>query len=266
MRLYRDIDWAVLRSDALYLPFKGGDMAANHGNYDANSLLLWVHGARMLNDPGYGFKETADHNCLLVNGKGQSLNEEPFPWGTRPRSFGRHSNSVAKILKCGTIGGDSYLVCEAKTCYAGMLERYQRHAVLAEGGYVVVFDDVEAAEPSEFTVNWHTTSDAAMAAARSGAVHSRGRARCYVISLADRRATTAVVPAQYDRAFRIDSGGPLEDVAPVHGAGAGRVADGQRQLLARRAQRSASTGGTSRSSHNEDGSYRYAGGELTPAR
>ena len=87
----------------------------------------------MLNDPGYGRIETADHNTLLVNGRGQSLNEPPFPWGTRPRSFGRHSNSVAEILRCGSIGKDGYLVCEAKTCYAGMLERYQRHVDSGRG-------------------------------------------------------------------------------------------------------------------------------------
>ncbi len=239
-------------------------MAANHGNYDANSLLLWVNGARMLNDPGYGFKETADHNCLLVNGKGQSLNQEPFPWGTRPRSFGRHSNSVAKILKCGTVGGDSYLVCEAKTCYAGMLERYQRHVVLAEGGYVVVFDDVEAAEPSEFTVNWHTRMDARMRGAGRALFTGDGQQLC-LIALADRSARADVVPAQYDRAFRIDSPGPSK---------AWRLftvlAPGESPTVGASFSRAGATvsvnGRDFAFKHNEDGSYRYDGGELTPAR
>ena len=77
--LYGDVEWAVLNSGSLYLPFKGGDLAANHGQWDANHMMLWVNGERMLNDPGYGNLATADHNTLLVDGEGQHLNQVPFP-------------------------------------------------------------------------------------------------------------------------------------------------------------------------------------------
>ena len=218
---------------------------------------------RMLNDPGYGVHETADHNSLLVNGQGQSLNEEPFPWGTRPRSFGRHSNSVGKILKCGTIGRDCYLVCEAKTCYAGALERYQRHVILADGDYVVVLDDVEAAASSKFTVNWHTVMDASGAGAQ--ALFKGREQQLNLDAVADRPVTGAIAQARRDKAFRVDSNDPSKTwrLFTV-------LAPGERPTV------SANFTGTSAAvtvngrefafKRNDDGSYRYAGGELTPAR
>ena len=263
VRWYRDIHWAVFSSGGLFLPFKAGDLAANHGNWDANSMLLWVNGERMLNDPGYGRRETEDHNALLVNGHGQRLNEEPFPWGTRPRSFGRYSNSVGRVLECDTVGGDSFLVSEASSCYAGMLERYQRHVILAEDGYVVVFDDVEAVEPSEFVVNWHTVLNAA-GTGEGQALFTGRQARLHLVARADRPAATAVQKAHYDRAFRIGSAGPSKGwrlftvlapgdaplVAAVFLVDRAAVRVNGRQFVFER---------------GEDGSYRYAAGTAESA-
>jgi len=258
VRLYRDIHWAVLTSGGLFLPFKAGDLAANHGHRDANSLLLWVHGERMLNDPGYGRRETEDHNALLVNGLGQRLNEEPFPWGTRPRSFGRYSNSVGRILQCGTVGGDPYLVSEASSCYAGMLERYQRHVVLAEGDYVVVFDDVEAVEPSEFTVNWHTLWQAA-GTGQGQALFTGRLTRLHLVARADRPVATAVGRARYDRAFRIDSAGPSKGWRLFTVLAPGEAPLVRTAFTADRAAVRVN-GREHAFERTEDGSYRYAAG------
>ena len=210
VRLYRDIDWAVLYTHNIYLPFKGGDLAANHGQNDANSLLLWVNGKRMLNDPGYGVRESVEHNCLLVNGQGQHLNQEPFPFGTRPRSFGKHSNSVAHILQCGKAGPDLYLVSDASSCYAGLVDRYQRHVVLADGGYVVVFDEVSAPKPSTFTVNWHMIWPTDTTGVGQALMTAEGQ-KLTVVAKADRPAITTVGAVDYDGAISIDSNGESKD-------------------------------------------------------
>ncbi len=197
VRLYRDIDWAVLYAHGLFLPFKAGDLTANHGQNDDNSLLLWVNGQRMLDDPGYGVRDTIDHNCLLVNGHGQFINQVEFPYGTRPRSYGGHSNSYAHILQCGQAGPDLYLVSDAASCYAGLVDRYRRHVVLAEGGYVVVFDEVSAPEPSTFTVNWHMLWPTDTTGVGQALISAQGQ-ELSVVEKADGPSVTTVGPADYD--------------------------------------------------------------------
>ena len=100
------------------------------------------------------------------------------------------------------MGGDSYLVSEAASCYGGELARYQRHVVLAEDGYVVVFDDVEAADPATFTVNWHTLFDLTTAA--DGRAVIRGKsASLHLAAAADSPIETSTGRARFDSVFRI---------------------------------------------------------------
>ena len=43
-----------------------------HAHPDANSFIIWANGKYLTGDTGYlGFKETDDHNTILVNGRGQ---------------------------------------------------------------------------------------------------------------------------------------------------------------------------------------------------
>jgi len=256
VRLYRDIDWAVLYAHGLYLPFKAGDLTANHGQYDDNSLLLWVNGVRMLDDPGYGVRDTVDHNSLLVNGQGQHLNQVEFPYGTRPRSFGRHSNSVAHILQCGQLGPDLYLVSDATTCYAGLVDRYQRHVVLAEGGYAVVFDEVSATKPSTFTVNWHMIWPTDTTGVGQALIMAPDQ-KLTVVAKADRPAITTVGPANYDGVISTDSNGESKDWRCFSVLAPGDAPKVEASFTADRA--SVSVNGTEHVFERQpDGTYRYA--------
>ncbi len=197
-RLYRDVNWALLTAGPLYVPFKAGDLGANHGQWEDNNLLIWLDGERMLNDPGYGNRETADHNCLLVDGRGQTQQGS--------RRLGGHTPAVGTILACKVVGDDSYLVSDAASCYAGALKRYQRHVVVSPSGCMVVLDDVEAVRPAQFTVNWHTLLDIGTAAPDTAVIAGESH-RLYVAAAADGPLQSGIVRAQFDRAFRVQSAG-----------------------------------------------------------
>jgi hypothetical protein len=155
----------------------------------------------MLNDPGYGKRDTEDHNCLLVNGRGQRQ-------GIGTRNRGAHTTAFGRILKCGTTGGESYLVSDATSCYGEDLVRYQRHVLLAEGGYVLVFDDVQTASPGAFAVKWHTLRDLVPDGADGAAIRTETTS-LHLVAAADAAAAASVAGARFDRTFRIESGDGL---------------------------------------------------------
>ncbi len=147
---YKDVHWAMLSMSGTQVAFKGGDLLSNHAQKDANSLLVYVEDELLLNDPGYGTRDTASHNTLLVNGQGQTARSN----GTN-RSYGGYSDSVAKIETCSEVdGGHVYLVSNATDCYSG-LKSFRRHVILSKQGMVVVFDEVLATSPSTLSINWH---------------------------------------------------------------------------------------------------------------
>jgi len=196
---YRDVDWAVLRSGDMFLPFKAGDMGANHRHFDANNLLLWVRGERMLNDPGYGKSTTELHNCVLVDGKGHRA--------LGGRRAGVHTEAYADILACGTVGGAPYVVADAARCYEVSVTRAQRHALLTNEGFVIVLDDVTVPEAAQFTANWHTLHELADGPGHSAVMRGQD-VRLHVVAVADGALETKMGKGPHDRVFRVDSAEP----------------------------------------------------------
>ncbi len=146
---YKDIHWAYLTNGPTQLAFKGGDLTANHGQNDANSLIVYVGDELMLHDPGYGPKDTKSHNTLILNNSGQSKRSN----GTN-RYYGGYSDSVAEIEMCNEVeGGHVYLVSNATDCYTG-LKTFRRHVILTKEGIVVVFDEIVASTPSSMKLQW----------------------------------------------------------------------------------------------------------------
>lgn len=151
VRWYRDVHWAVLRTPNLYVPFKGGDLGANHGQLDAGTFLVYANGQRLLNDPGYGKRETEVHNTLLVDGKGQAK---------KGRFEGREASpATAPIERCTKSGPDRYLVCDVTPCYEEPLKLFRRHMVVSDEDWVIVFDELAASKPAQFTLNLHSDQD-----------------------------------------------------------------------------------------------------------
>lgn len=131
--LYRDIGWVVHRSG-----FEEGDLLlalrsgrrGSHCQADQNAWQLCVGGVWLGRDPGYGKRQTALHNTLLVNGQGQS-------------------NAGGQVSGYAALPGMQYSRHEAADCYPA-LERFTRHAFMLAGELVVLIDEVVpgAGDPS----------------------------------------------------------------------------------------------------------------------
>ncbi len=142
--LFRGAGHAVFAEPDLWLAYSGGWTSdASHCNHDLGSFVLVADGERLVNDPGYGAVETADHSSVLVDGEGQ------------PRG------AQARYLRFGSAEGYHYLASDLSACYEDRLQRFVRHVLMVGGRYVVILDELQAAEPAEFRwqlVSRHQTS------------------------------------------------------------------------------------------------------------
>ncbi len=146
---YDDIQWAIFNTKKLYVPFKGGDNAANNTQLDVGNMLLWLNEENILHSPDCRNKETKHHNCLIINNEGQ-IQRDP-----KEKNFGQHSEAFAKIKTCIKRNENYYAYIDATPCYKGV-SRYHRHIILTENNNIIVFDDVAANESASFEINWHT--------------------------------------------------------------------------------------------------------------
>jgi hypothetical protein len=215
--LYSEIGWAMLRSrpgspDDIYLAFKSGNLAANHGHLDLNSFVVVAFGERFAIDPGpapytreyfsparwkiYQASSQA-HNTVLVNGRGQA-----------PRKKGT-------IARFETREGFDYLLGDAGDAYGEGLTRFDRHILfLPDGGrrrYFVVADDLEAASKSTFEWLLHTN---AQVKAGPGHVELRGSKASLDIFIVEPQPfdfSSSVSPAG-ERVVRIANSNPARKV------------------------------------------------------
>jgi len=128
---FRDIGWAVLRSDFTGDGFLLAMRSGYHGSHcqlDQNSFMLNVKGRWVLSDPGYGRTPTALHSTLLVDGKGQAA-------------------AGGAIEAFGQTGKVSYCAGDAARCYEG-LSRFTRHVVAVNSEYILIIDELAPTQQS----------------------------------------------------------------------------------------------------------------------
>jgi len=140
--LFRGSGHAILQSPTLWFAYNGGwTSGRSHNNRDLGSFVLVANGRRFVHDPGYGRTRAADHSTVLVNG-GDQLHEV----GGTYRHFGSGK-------------GFHYFESDLSTCYGPQLTRFVRHALMVDGSYIVLLDDVAAPEASEFEWRLQTRLD-----------------------------------------------------------------------------------------------------------
>jgi len=112
----------------------------SHKQYDANHFALYCGDSVLAYDPGYGGRETAVHNSLLFDGKGQ---------------VGRCIEGRIVAFKPGDIA--SYACGRAGDLYDNeALSKFDRHVYFVRGPHgpaVAIWDDV-AADGKEHTYTW----------------------------------------------------------------------------------------------------------------
>ncbi|TVR52004.1 MAG: hypothetical protein EA425_05745 [Puniceicoccaceae bacterium] len=140
--LFRDAGHAVLQSGDLYLAFSGG---AAHNRGDVGAFVLLVGNERLIHlEPSLNHLGSAFQSTLLVNGQGQQTGGPP------PRG---------DYLHFGSGEGFHYLAAEIAPLYPAsvQLTRAVRHLVMVRGRFVVLLDDLAAAQPVQFEHRFQTT-------------------------------------------------------------------------------------------------------------
>ncbi|MBU0474339.1 MAG: DUF4962 domain-containing protein [Bacteroidetes bacterium] len=165
-RLFEGIGIAALNSnlinakDDVQILFKSSQMGTqSHGIESNNTFALWAYGERMLIRTGHYYMygaphhadwvwETKSQNNITVDGKGQ-LKHSPF--------------SKGKITAFKTTPKIDYVVGEAGEAYRfeqdnveqNLLNRYTRTILFIKPELMIVFDRLEAKEPSTFEYRLH---------------------------------------------------------------------------------------------------------------
>ncbi|MBD3241140.1 MAG: DUF4962 domain-containing protein [Chitinivibrionales bacterium] len=155
---------AVFREPDLWTAFNGGWTSnKSHYNCDLGTFVLVYKGERLVNDPGYGFAETAHHSTILVNGAGQ------------PR------NVAASYQAFGSGDSFHYLASDLSSCYPG-LTRFVRHLLMVRGEYLVLLDDLAADTVSRY--EWRLQTRGAISTADTSAMVAGDARRLHVAALA----------------------------------------------------------------------------------
>ena len=171
--LFRDLDWAFLRSSrvdpqATLFGLKGGHKEWDHSQHDTNSFVLYAYGKPLLIDLFYPHNiwgvKTEAHNTVMVNGEEQA--------GRVNVAGGRdsvdHRGTVADLVSApwyARLVGDASMAYEPTNLTSFVREvMYLRHATPeAPPDYFVMFDDLEMPAPSRIDWQLHTYGTAAFA-------------------------------------------------------------------------------------------------------
>lgn len=165
-RVFRGIGQAMLNSnlmdakDNVEVVFKSSPFGTqSHGYESQNAFLIYAFGERLFIRTGrrdsYGSNhhknwmwETKSVNSITVNGQGQGK---------------RTASAVGEIVDFATGKRFDYVVGEAAEAYpAGVLKQFTRHILFVKPEAIVVFDRLEAPEPSSFEWRLHAPVEMAV--------------------------------------------------------------------------------------------------------
>ena len=165
-KVFRDIDWAFLRSRwddpaATLFVLKGGQKDWDHSHHDTNSFVLYAFGQPLLVDLRYPHEvwgcQTEAHNTVMVNGKEQAGEVHVAGGRDDPMHRGVISDLTESPWYVRMVG-DASLAYDPGDVSSFVREvMYLRKAdASAPDDYFVLFDDVEATAPSHFDWLLHT--------------------------------------------------------------------------------------------------------------
>lgn len=152
-RVFKSIGWAGLHSDLtqpkrdVCLIFKSSPYGSvSHSHADQNAFAIMKGGAALAipsgyYGPSYGkphhaqwTRSTKANNCILVNGEGQKI----------------RTTAGGAIIDFKDAPGYSYVAGDATPGYMGKLNKWVRHILFLRPGVILMLDEIEAPEPSQF--------------------------------------------------------------------------------------------------------------------
>jgi len=152
-RLFRGTGQAYLNTtlfDAdkdVQVVFKSSPFGTQSHGYEANnSFLIWAYGKRLLIRSGYRDSYGSDHhrnwmwstrsvNNITINGKGQGK---------------RTAKAQGQIIAFKTTPDMEVVIGEAGSAYETPLERFTRAIIFVKPELIIVYDRLEAKEPSTY--------------------------------------------------------------------------------------------------------------------
>jgi hypothetical protein len=134
----------------------GRDLGFGHVHPDANHFMIFGCGEWLLRDDGYAWKDTAQHNTLLIAGKGQvGEGSAGFDAGN-VNSIKVHPRVIAATSSetLDRISGDAAAMYPP----TADLKRYVRNLHFLKPDVLIVVDDIETGEPRRLELRFHTES------------------------------------------------------------------------------------------------------------
>jgi len=132
------------------------DMGAAHRHPDNGSFQVYAGKTYLVVDPGYELlKSTANHNTVLVDGKGQT--GEGNMWLNVNNCLCREGEPL-HIAKFEDMGQVCYLVAELAGAYDPDLQltRFRRRIIYLRPDWIFVHDDLQSEVPHEYHWLLHT--------------------------------------------------------------------------------------------------------------
>ena len=129
-------------------------LAGGHMQPSAGVLQVFSHGQWILAHPGYTWKDTAYHNCLLIDGKGQIGSEsewfEDLPF--------RQGAPTPHLLRVKPTDWGAYVLANPGPAYPQTfgVDCYYRHVFFIKPHCWVVVDAIRLQKPATPQVLWHT--------------------------------------------------------------------------------------------------------------
>jgi len=142
-----------LQKDGVYT----GRADAGHAHPDANHITLYANGEFLLRDDGYCRKFAANHNTLLVNGKGQL--GEGADWLLEWHYFDENAEPFIKLAESNS--AYDYIVGNATAAYIKELnlDLFERNVLwLKDEKVLLVVDNIKTSAKTDLELHWFPQS------------------------------------------------------------------------------------------------------------
>jgi len=134
------------------------DPGGGHVHPDANHFVLFGGGQWLIRDDGYHPKWTAQHNTLLVNGRGQL--GEGAEWFNGGQVLALKANPrVLRVISTSTIDQITGDAAEAYPPDLG-LRRFVRHLIFVKPDVLIVADDILLDKEASLELRFHPEREA----------------------------------------------------------------------------------------------------------
>lgn len=179
-----------------YCTFTAGSPMANHKHFDENNFTIYKYDHLAL-DTGdrcretdynlcYYYSQSVAHNVVLVHKPGEPL---PQHWGIKlddpeaNKNYGGMVKMTGAVIKAYETGADfTYIASDASKCYGEKCNSAVRQFVFLYPDYFIVYDRVDAADPS-YRKQWllHTQNKPKISGRVTRADSGDGRLFCQTL-------------------------------------------------------------------------------------